>query len=85
MDVNACKMVGIIKSYFLNALHLSPNGIDELKTFQIWLKHLLQLLDFQIIPFAVPLLSPQFALGAKVIEKHFIRDKELGGSDSKFQ
>ena len=86
MALEACKRVGNNQISLLKCTSSYPAPIDEANLLMI--KHMREKFDLitglsdHTIGSTVPIVAT--VLGAKIIEKHFILDRSLGGPDSSF-
>lgn len=86
MALKACKRMGNHQISLLKCTSSYPTPIDESNLLMI--KHIRDKFDVitglsdHTIGSTVPIVAT--VLGAKIIEKHFILDRSLGGPDSSF-
>jgi len=84
--VNACKKVGNNKIILLKCTSSYPAPLSEvnLKTMSDMSKKFNTILGISDHTLGISVPIAATALGAKVIEKHFILDRKIGGPDSEF-
>lgn len=84
--INACKQMKNKQIVLLKCTSAYPTPFSEvnLKTISSFMKKFKILIGLSDHTLGISIPIAAAALGAKIIEKHFILDKKLGGPDSKF-